>query len=285
MDVIDRRVKGKRVVGDQSDLKKKAKESAAASLMKRAAPVLSRPMMPSSDAEQSTLRIKLANAGFRRDSAPAVFLGSKTLIGAGLAAVTLLMTITSGQDPAKIFGFTAFLGGLGFMLPNIWLWMATSQRVERISNGLADALDLMVISVESGLGLDAAIQRVGDELSIVHPDLCEELQIATMEAQMGVPRAEALENMATRTGVSSMQSLVAIITQAERFGTSIASALRNQATAMRMKRRQAAQERAQKTAVKLMVPLILFIFPAMFVVLAGPAGLQLVRQLGGDGPL
>jgi tight adherence protein C len=109
------------------------------------------------------------------------------------------------------------------------------------------------------------------------------MQIASMETQMGVPRAEALENMALRTGVAEMKSLVAIITQAERFGTSIAKALRNQADSMRVKRRQLAEERAQKTAVKLMAPLILFIFPAIFVVLAGPAGIQLVRTLGKGG--
>ncbi len=277
-----RRVSGKRVVEDKQQIAKRkaAKPSAAASLLKRAAPLLSRPVMPRSDEDQTTLRIKLANAGFRRSSAPVAFLGSKTLLGVGLAGLTLMLTWTSGHEPMRIFGMTAFLGGVGFMLPNIWLWLATKQRAEKIGYGLPDSLDLMVISVEAGLGLDAAIQRVGDELHTVYPELCEEMQIATMETQMGVPRAEALENMALRTGVPQMKSLVAIITQAERFGTSIARALRNQATSMRIKRRQAAEERAQKTAVKLMAPLILFIFPAIFVVLAGPAALQLIRTLG-----
>jgi tight adherence protein C len=278
-EAVARRMSGRRSEEERRQAVRKGKESATASLMKKAAPLLSKPMMPRSDEEQSTLRIKLANAGFRRDSAPMVFLGSKTLLGVGLAAVTLMLTWTSGHEPMRIFGLTAFLGGVGFMLPNIWLWLATRQRAENISHGLPDALDLMVVSVEAGLGLDAAIQRVGEELGGVHAELCEEMQISTMETQMGVPRAEALENMAVRAGVPEMKSLVAIITQAERFGTSIAKALRNQADSMRTKRRQAAEERAQKTAVKLMIPLILFIFPAMFVVLAGPAGIQLFRTL------
>jgi tight adherence protein C len=132
--------------------------------------------------------------------------------------------------------------------------------------------------VESGLALDAAIQRVGDEMKNVHPLLSEEFQIATVETQMGIPRAEALGNLAARTGVPEMRSLVSIVNQAERFGTSVASALRNQADALRVKRRQAAEEQAQKTTVKLMLPLIMFIFPAIFVVLAGPAALKIMAS-------
>lgn len=281
-ETVARRISGRRVLDDKQQIaKRKAKQSTAAGLLQRAAPWLSKPVMPRSDEDQTTLRIKLANAGFRRSSAPVVFLGSKTLLGVGLAGLTLMLTWTSGHEPMRIFGMTAFLGGIGFMLPNIWLWLATKQRGEKIGYGLPDALDLMVISVEAGLGLDATIQRVGDELHGVYPELCEEMRLSSMETQMGVPRAESLENMALRTGVAQMKSLVAIITQAERFGTSIAKALRNQASAMRIKRRQAAEERAQKTAVKLLAPLILFIFPALFVVLAGPAALQLIRTLGG----
>jgi tight adherence protein C len=284
-EMVARRMSGRRVVEDKQQIAKRkaAKQSTAVGLLKRAAPLLSRPVMPRSDEDQTALRIKLANAGFRRSSAPVVFLGSKTLLGVGLAGLTLMLTWTSGHQPMRIFGMTAFLGGIGFMLPNIWLWLATKQRGEKIGYGLPDALDLMVISVEAGLGLDATIQRVGDELDTVYPELCEEMRLSSMETQMGVPRAEALENMALRTGVAQMKSLVAIITQAERFGTSVAKTLRNQASAMRIKRRQAAEERAQKTAVKLLAPLILFIFPALFVVLVGPAAIQLARTMGGDG--
>jgi len=133
--------------------------------------------------------------------------------------------------------------------------------------------------VESGLGLDAAFQRVGDEMRRVHPALAEELQIVTLESQMGIPRSEALVNFTSRTGIDETKSLVAIVNQAERFGTSIARALRNQSEALRVKRRQAAEERAQQTTVKLMAPLILFIFPAILVVLAGPAALKMMESL------
>jgi len=169
--------------------------------------------------------------------------------------------------------------GAGFLAPNLWLGSAISKRVDAVRQGLPDTLDMLVISVESGLGLDAAFQRVGDEMKHVHPVLAEELQLVTLESQMGIARSEALRNLTIRMGLDEVKSLVAIINQAERFGTSIARALRNQSDALRTKRRQAAEERAQKTTVKLMLPLILFIFPAMLVVLAGPAALRVLDTL------
>lgn len=275
-----RRMRGKTgAEGGGSDRKDARTTKAAKDFVKRVAPIAVKPIMPKSDEDMSNLRVKLSNAGFRRESVVTLFLASKTLLGVGLAAVTLFLTWSSGHETSRIFSITACVGGVGFMLPNIWLWLATKERSQKISCGLPDSLDLMVISVEAGLGLDAAIQRVGDEMSSVHPELAEEFAITTLETQMSVPRAEALEHMATRTGVPQIKSLVAVVTQAERFGTSIAKALRNQADAMRVKRRQQAEERAQKTAVKLMLPLILFIFPAIGVVLAGPAALQMIRTL------
>jgi len=276
---VIRRMSGRVAAGQQADPARERRASAATKVMQKVAPYAVKPVMPKSDEEMSVLRIKLANAGFRRDSAPVLFLASKTLLGIGVAGLTLILAWGSGHTPSHIFGLTTFLGGLAFMLPNLWLWLAMKQRAEKIRLGLPDSLDLMVVSVEAGLGLDAAMQRVGQEMRTVHPELSEELTIATLETQMGVPRAEALENMARRTGVPEVRSLVALITQAEKFGTSVAKALRNQADSIRAKRRQAAEEKAQKTTVKLMLPLILFIFPAIFVVLAGPAGLRLVRTL------
>jgi tight adherence protein C len=274
-----RRMSGRRV-GDEesSSLRQQAKPSAAEKVLRKVAPIAVKPVMPKSEEEMSTLRVKLSNAGLRSDSAPAMFLASKTVIGILLLVVALAFTWTSGQETSRILGLSAFVAGVGFMLPNLWLMMATKQRGEKIRNGLPDSLDLMVITVESGLALDAAIQRVGEEMRHVHPELSEEMTIATLETQMGVPRSESLHNLATRTGVAEMKALVAVITQAEKFGTSIAKALRNQADSMRMKRRLKAEERAQKTTVKLMLPLVLFIFPAIFVVLLGPAMLQIMRQ-------
>jgi tight adherence protein C len=139
----------------------------------------------------------------------------------------------------------------------------------------------MVVAVESGLGLDAAMLRVSDEMGHVHPALAEEFQIAMIETQMGVTRAAALFKMSERCAVQEMRALVAMISQAEKLGTSIAKALRNQAETLRTKRRQKAEERAQKTAVKLLIPLVLFIFPAIFVVVAGPAVIHLVKTFEG----
>ncbi|MFH0981644.1 MAG: type II secretion system F family protein [Planctomycetota bacterium] len=254
-------------------LRRQAKESVAKKMMKK---VAIRPVMPISDAELSRLRVKLSNAGFRRENAPALFLASKTVLACGVAVVALIYAISRGYGVQQLFGITVFSAGLAFMAPNFWLSSAATKRIGKIRDGLPDSLDLMVITVEAGLALDAAIQRVGDELRNVHPVASEEFQIASLESQMGIPRAEALQNMALRCGAPEMKSLVAIINQAERFGTSIAQALRRQADALRTKRRQAAEERAQKTAVKLMLPLIFFIFPAIFIVLGGPAALKVI---------
>ncbi len=276
-DALKRRLMGKRGVDEQAQIQKHAKESTAQRMLEKVAPIAVKPVMPKDEAEVSMLRIKLSNAGFRRENAPTLFLSSKTVCGLGCALVALLTQASAGKPLMDILTWVAGAGGVGFMLPNAWLWLATRKRAQKIKHGLADAMDLLVISVESGLALDAAIQRVGDEMNIVHPELAEELQLVTYEAQMGIPRSEALGNMALRTGLPEVKSLVAIITQAEKFGTSVAKALRNQADMMRVKRRQAAEERAQKTTVKLMLPLILFIFPAIFVVLIGPAVLNMIK--------
>jgi tight adherence protein C len=279
--VAGRRGEGKDNDKDASPVRAAQKASTAETLVKMAAPFLSKPVMPKNQQEQSTLRIKLARAGYRSDGAPTMFLASKTVMGGTMALLALVVGLGGGHGVQNTVGMVLFLGGMGFMLPNGWLWLGGKQRGEKIRNGLPDALDLMVISVEAGLGLDAAIQRVAKELMHVHLELSEELVIATMETQMGLPRSEALQNLATRTDLSEIKSLVAVINQAEKFGTSIARTLRNQADAMRVKRRQLAEERAQKTAVKLLIPLILFIFPAMMIVLGGPAMIKLVASMNG----
>jgi tight adherence protein C len=278
-----RRMSGHRREGEQPLAG--GEKSAARQVLDKVAPYAIRPVMPKNDADMSTLREKLAQAGFRQEVATKYFLASKTISGLGLAVVVALIALSRGADTKQVFSLAAFLGGMGFMFPNMWLWIARRQRSEKIKHGLPDSLDLLVVSVESGLALDAGLMRVGDEMAHVHPDLSEELQIATLEAQMGVPRAEALENMARRSGVEEMKALVAVISQAEKFGTSVAKALRTQADTLRVKRRLAAEERAQKTTVKLMLPLVLFIFPSIFVVLVGPAGLRIAETLGKGGPL
>lgn len=278
-EAMRRRLAGGRAVDETAEIKNAAREQATASLVKKATPMLNRLIMPASEQEQTALRIKLANAGIRAQYAQTVFLASKTVLGAVCLIIGAAVGLSKGLPFGALIGAAAFGGGAGFMLPNLWLMLAISDRKDKIRNGLPDTLDLMVVSVESGLALDAALKRVGDEMAPVHAALSEEMRIATVEAQMGIPRAEALDNMARRSGVEEVRSLVSVIMQAEKFGTSVAKALRNQADSLRTKRRQAAEERAQKTAVKLMIPLVLFIFPAMGVVLGGPAVIKMIEAL------
>ncbi len=278
-DAVKRRLTGARGVDEVAEIKTQARQHATENLVKKAQPLLTKLVMPTSDVEQTNLRVKLCNAGFRAPTAQTMFLASKTMIGVAGTVLCAIVGISGGYPMMQLVSIIAFGAGLGFMFPNLWLGMAIRGRKEKIKHGLPDTLDLLVVSVESGLALDAGLKRVGEEMARVHPELSEEMRIATMESQMGIPRAEALENMAQRTGLEEMRSLVSVILQAEKFGTSIARALRNQADSLRTKRHQAAEERAQKTAVKLMIPLVLFIFPAMGVVLAGPAAIKMLEAL------
>jgi len=278
-DAVKRRLSGRRGTDEDAELAKTARASAADDLVRRATPVLSRLIMPTSTQEHTNLRVKLANGGYRQPQAQTLFLASKSILAAGGLILSLAAGVASHLALPMALGLGAFCTGAGMMLPDLWLSLMTNGRKTKIRYGLPDTLDLLVVSVESGLALDAALKRVGEEMAPVHHELSEELRIATMECQMGLPRTEALENMARRSGVDEVRSLVSVITQAEKFGTSVARALRNQAESLRTKRRQQAEERAQKTAVKLLIPLILFIFPAMFVVLGGPAVLNVIKQM------
>lgn len=281
IEVVRRRTAGLSVEQDRATLQAKAKQRASHRVLERAAPILSRPVMPTKAEEQSTLRQKLATAGYRRESAALVFLASKTVGAVALGLLATVYAVGFGKESKDVLFYAVGGVATGFMLPNLWLGRARKKRMEAIRNGLPDSLDLMVVAVEAGLGLDASMLRVSDEMGNVHAALAEEFQIATVETQMGTTRAEALTKMAERSGVQEMRALVAVITQAEKLGTSIAKALRNQAESLRTKRRQKAEERAQKTAVKLLIPLVLFIFPAIFVVVAGPAVIHLMHMFGG----
>ncbi len=278
-ETVKRRLSGQRGVDETAQIKEQARKNATDQLVRKATPMLTRLIMPVSDQEQTNLRMKLMCAGYRHASAQTLFLASKSIIAVIGVIVGAVAGITTGQQLTMIVGAAAFGGGLGLLLPELWLSLAMSDRKQKIKHGLADTLDLLVVSVESGLALDAALKRVGDEMAPVHAELSEEMRIATAESSMGIPRSEALDNMARRTGVEEVRSLVSVITQAEKFGTSVARALRNQGETIRTKRRQAAEEKAQKTAVKLMIPLVIFIFPAMGIVLAGPAAINIIRTL------
>ncbi|NIA07216.1 MAG: type II secretion system F family protein [Actinobacteria bacterium] len=255
------------------------KSKPAKGLLMRAAPALSKAAMPKTEEARSNLRVKLSNAGLRGRQTPSVFLASKTVLGIICAIAALAAAVAMRAQPRNILGAFVFGGAVGLMLPNLWLALAIKSRKEKVAHGMPDSLDLMVVTIEAGLGMDAALKRVSEEMKAVHPELAEELVLTTMETQMGLARSEALTNLATRTDIPEMKSLTAILIQAERFGTSIAQAVRTHADSMRVKRSQQAEERAAKTAVKLIIPLILFIFPALFVVLAGPAMMKLLETL------
>src|SRR5439155_8223145 len=171
------------------------------------------------------------------------------------------------------------LVGIGFYLPQIILWQLRRSRQQAIFLSLPDALDLLVVCVESGLGLDAAMRKVCDEMKTHAKIISEELALCNFQMQVGRPRREVLHDLGVRTGVDDLRSLAAILIQADRFGSSIAQALRVQSDSMRVKRRQLAEERAQQTAVKMIFPLVLFIFPGIFVALVGPAAISMINNL------
>ena len=179
-------------------------------------------------------------------------------------------------NPFFIFLLTAVVG---YMIPETWLLWRIRSRQHKLRRGLADGLDLLVICVEAGLGLDQALLRVSQELRVTHPELSDELQLVNMEMRVGKSRMEALRELARRTGLDDIQALVAMLVQTERFGTSIAQSLRVHSDDLRTKRRQRAEELSAKTTVKMVPPLVFFIFPALMVVILGPAVLTLMRQL------
>ena len=236
-------------------------------------------MEPQSELEKSNIRIKLANAGFRSENAASVYAGIRVVCLVGFLLPALFFFLLKDGFTAKSIEWTVALGGLGFYLPQIVLWHLRSTRQKEIFLTLPDALDLLVVCVESGLGLDAALRKVTEEMKGHAKILCEEFQLANLQLQMGRPRREVLHDLGVRTGVDDVRSLAAILIQADRFGSSIAQALRVQSDSMRTRRRQLAEEKAAKTAVQLIFPLVLFIFPAIFVVLVGPAAIQISRNL------
>jgi len=240
---------------------------------------LGQSLRPSDEQELGKIRVKLLNAGFRQEQAVAVYYAAKLfglLIGLTAAFPTCVFKYGMTQTAYML---TACAAGLGFYLPGFLVGRWKKSRSESIFLGLPDALDLMVVCVEAGLGLDAAMRRVTNELAQSSPVICEEFAVANFQLQMGRTRRDVLRDLGIRTGVDDVRSLAAVIIQAEKFGSSIAAALRVQSDAMRLRRRQLAEERAAKTSVKIMLPMVFFIFPGVFVVLVGPAVLRMMDVL------
>jgi tight adherence protein C len=258
---------------------KDAKAAGVSGMLQKAAPTLSKALQPKTELEQNALRVKLANAGFNSPNASSIYLAIKfsvllagCLLGAGTGVG--IFGLTQKGMYALVIG-----GGLGFYLPEIVLWFLRRSRQERIFLSLPDALDLLVVCVEAGLGLDAGMRRVAEELDDSAPDLCREFSICNFQLQVGKPRRDVLHDLGIRSGVDDLKALSAILIQADKFGSSVAQALRVQSDSMRIKRRQMAEERAQQSAVKMIFPLVLFIFPGIFVVLVGPAAISMINQL------
>ncbi|TWU06721.1 Bacterial type II secretion system protein F domain protein [Symmachiella macrocystis] len=248
-------------------------------MLSKAAPALSKAMKPKTELEENQLRVKLANAGFNSPNAPSVFLALKF---AGLIAGFLggggFGVIKYGINYNGLVSLVVG-AGIGMFLPELILRFITHSRVQKIFLSLPDALDLLVVCVEAGLGLDAAMRRVSEELQDTAPDLCAEFDLCNLQLQMGRQRREVLHDLGVRSGVDDLKALAAILIQADKFGSSVAQALRVQSDSMRVKRSQLAEERAAKTAVQMIFPLVLFIFPGIFVVLVGPAAISMINNL------
>jgi tight adherence protein C len=227
---------------------------------------------PRSKKEAGKIQSRLVTAGYRRREAIAIFFGIR--VGMGVV-MFVLFSLPVVMKPNV--GFALCAAGLGYLLPGIVLARVAKRRQHRIRLGLPDALDLLVVSVEAGLGLDQAIQRVSDELAFAHPELCDELRLINLELRAGKARAEALHNLAERTQLDDLTSLVAMLVQTDKFGTSVAQSLRVHSDTLRTKRRQRAEEAAAKTGAKMVFPLVFCIFPSIWVVTLGPAVIKFIK--------
>lgn len=232
-------------------------------------------MMPGDGGPTPRTQILLMRAGYRSSQALSAMRGFKILTPIAFIA----FVFATGLYKWNLFMIPLVAVALGYLFPDMFLTWRMHARQNRLRRGLPDGLDLLVICVESGLGLDQALMKVAQELRITHPELSEELQLVNLEMRIGKTRLDALRELARRTGLEDIKSLVAMLVQTDRFGTSVAQSLRVFSDDLRIKRRQRAEEMSAKTTVKMVPPLIFFIFPALMVVILGPAVLTLLRQL------
>jgi tight adherence protein C len=235
--------------------------------------------VPSSEAEVANLKVDLIRAGFRSDNALTVFYGLRIISTLLMLMVCVMLQSNMPPNPVLKVGLMVSGVAAGWILPRFFLEKKVAKRQEILRLSLPDALDLMVVSIEAGLGLDQAIQHVARELNTSHPQLSEEMSLVTLEMRAGKRRSEALRNFAERTGEAEFRKLVAILVQNDRFGTSMGESLRTHSDFLRVKRRQEAEERAGKVGVKLVFPIFFFILPSMLVVAAGPGILQIFKYL------
>lgn len=232
-------------------------------------------VVPRSSVDVSILQKRLVRAGYREKTYINIFYAAKVLVP---AAFCIAITVTGVWQYIGFFSYVTALG-LGFLVPDFWLGNRIKTRQTNIRLGLPDALDLIIICVEAGLGMDRAIQRTTDELRLSQPEIADELALVSLEQRAGRSRADAWKNFAERTGVDSVRALASILIQADRFGTSVGKTLRAHADTLRTRRRQDAEEMAAKTTVKLIFPLVVFIFPALFVVTLGPSLVNIMTRM------
>jgi tight adherence protein C len=222
----------------------------------------------------SRTQLLMIRAGYRSSEALGAMRGVKLIFPIALLAIVYF----TGAYRVNVFLIPAMALGFGYLLPDMWLTWRVRSRQSKLRKALPDALDLLVICVEAGLGLDQSLMKVAQDMKISHPALSEELQLVNMEMRIGKMRIDALRELARRTGLDDIKTLVAMLIQTEKFGTSIAQSLRVYSDDMRLKRRQRAEEMSAKTSVKMVPPLVFFIFPALMVVILGPAVITLIRQ-------
>jgi tight adherence protein C len=234
--------------------------------------------LPASPKDLNAMQKRLVRAGMRGPNAIRILYGSKILLAIVLPLILLVIMWQTGQGSNKMMAIVA-AAGLGFFGPNEYVSLALKRRQKEIARGLPNALDLLVVCVESGLGLDQAILQVAKELEHAHPDISEEFAMVNLELKAGKRRVEALRNLGERTNVDDLKKLVAVLIQADRFGTGIAQTLRGHAEYMRIQARQIAEEKAAKLGVKLIFPIFFCILPSLFVVTVGPVAVIIVREL------
>lgn len=233
---------------------------------------------PKQGSTRKKIRLKLIRAGFRSELSFYNFIAAKIVLTLTLPSIYAMVRFFYKLTPDVIVSGTV-LAVLGFFIPDFIVWANIRARQDRITRALPDAIDLMVVCVESGYGLDMTFKRVGEEMRAISPDISDEFALTNLEIRAGRTRDESFKEMALRTDVAEVHSLMTMLTQTSRFGTSLAKALRIHGDAMRVKRRQQAEEQAAKSAVKLVFPLIVFIFPSLLIVLAGPAFIRIYQAL------
>jgi tight adherence protein C len=241
-------------------------------------------VLPKEELERNKIKRDLYRAGFHSPQAFQIFYASKAVLAVALAVITIAVSaFMPSVTTQNLFFYAAMAAAVGLLAPNYILTRSLGRRMRLLRNGFPDALDLLVVCVESGLGLGPALQRVADEMNVSHPELSLELATVNAEMRAGVQREKALKNLSERTGLPDIRGLVALLVQSMRFGTSVADALRIYSEEFRDKRMQSAEEQAAKIGTKMIFPLVLCMFPVFFVVAVGPAALRIIDAFAGLG--